>query len=250
MDTYVFLQFLMERRLKEMIRVGLIGDYDVKVKAHVAIPLALEMAANELGVQVEYEWIATPSLTQDFERKLGKYQALWTVPASPYASMQGALNGIRFARERQIPFLGTCGGFQHMLIEFARNAVGLHEAEHAEENPAASVLLVAPLTCSVSEKTYIFKLKPGTKVSAIYGTEEIAEQYGICNYGLNPGYASLLEQAGMRIAGVDGNGEIRIMELDGHPFFIGTLYQPERSAFKKITHPLMKSFLQTAACNK
>ncbi|WP_240647666.1 hypothetical protein [Paenibacillus nanensis] len=94
-----------------MIRVGLIGDYDVQVKAHVAIPLALEIAANDLGVQVEYEWIATPNLTKDFERKLGKYQALWTVPASPYASMQGALNGIRFARERQLPFLGTCGGF-------------------------------------------------------------------------------------------------------------------------------------------
>ncbi|WP_240647667.1 hypothetical protein [Paenibacillus nanensis] len=133
-----------------------------------------------------------------------------------------------------------------MLIEFARNAMGLHEAEHAEESPAASVLLVAPLTCSVSETTNMFKLTQGTKVSAIYGKEEIAEQYGICNYGLNSEYASLLEQAGMRIAGVDGNGEIRIMELDGHPFFIGTLYQPERSAFKKITHPLVKAFLHAA----
>lgn len=230
-----------------MICVGLIGDYNEQVKAHVAIPLALEMAANDLGVKVDFEWIATPALEQDFERKLANYDALWTVPASPYASMQGALNGIRFAREQQIPFLGTCGGFQHMLIEFARNAAGLHEADHAEENPAASIILVAPLTCSVSEKMHIFKLTPGAKVAAIYGIEEIAEQYGICNYGLNHEFAPLLEQSGMRIAGVDGDGEIRIMELTQHPFFVGTLYQPERSAFNKVVHPLIKAFLQAAA---
>ncbi|WP_029192825.1 CTP synthase C-terminal region-related (seleno)protein [Paenibacillus harenae] len=229
-----------------MIRVGLIGDYNREVKAHIAIPAALELAAGDLGHQVEFEWIATPSLEQDYERKLAEFHALWTVPASPYASMQGALNGIRFAREHQVPLLGTCGGFQHMIIEFARNELGLSEADHAEENPDASVLLVAPLTCSVSEKTHEFKLAPGSKVAQSYGKEEIAEQYGICNYGLNPEFAPLLEQAGMRVAGVDGNGETRIMELQGHPFFVGALFQPERSAFRQIVHPLIKSYLQAA----
>jgi CTP synthase (UTP-ammonia lyase) len=185
-------------------------------------------------------------LEQDFELKLANYQALWTVPASPYASMQGALNGIRFAREHQVPFLGTCDGFQHMIIEFARNMMGLYEADHAEENPAASLMLVAPLTCSVSEKTQTFRLTPGSKVATFYGKDEITEQYGICNYGLNPESAHLLEQAGMRIVGVDENGETRIMELNQHPFFVGTLFQPERSAFNKIVHPLIKAFLQAA----
>ncbi|GLX70516.1 CTP synthase C-terminal region-related (seleno)protein [Paenibacillus glycanilyticus] len=227
-----------------MIRIGLIGDYDPEVKAHVAIPLAIELAANELGLQTNVEWIATPSLDNDCERRLANYQALWTVPASPYASMQGAINGIRFARENRIPFLGTCGGFQHMIIEFARNVVGLSEAEHGEDNPSASVMLVAPLTCSVSEKTHTFRLHLSSKVAAIYGTDEVTEQYGICNYGLNPEFASLLEEAGLSIVGVDENGETRIMELNGHPFFIGTLFQPERSAFKQIVHPLIKAFLQ------
>jgi CTP synthase (UTP-ammonia lyase) len=229
-----------------MIRVGLIGDYDQEVKAHVAIPLSIQLAANDLGYQVEFDWIATPTLEQDFEQKLANYQALWTVPASPYACMQGALNGIRFAREHLVPFLGTCGGFQHMIIEFARNMMGLSEADHAEENPAASLMLVAPLTCSVSEKTHTFRLTPGSKVATFYGKDEITEQYGICNYGLNPEFAPLLEQAGMRIVGVDENGETRIMELNQHPFFVGTLFQPERSAFNKIVHPLIKSFLQAA----
>jgi CTP synthase (UTP-ammonia lyase) len=226
--------------------IGLIGDYNPEVVAHVAIPQAIQLAANDLGYQVEFEWISTLSLEQDFEQKLSKYQALWTVPASPYRSMQGALNGIRFAREQRIPFLGTCGGFQHMIIEFARNIMGLAEANHAEENPSASLLLVAPLTCSVSQQTHTFKLTPGSKVADIYGNHVVVEQYGICNYGLNPEFAPMLEQAGLRIAGVDTDGEVRIMELDQHPFFIGTLFQPERSALKNVVHPLIKAFLRKA----
>ncbi|WP_236013346.1 CTP synthase C-terminal region-related (seleno)protein [Paenibacillus glycanilyticus] len=215
-----------------------------EVVTHVAIPLAIQLASNDLGCQMEMEWIPTNSLENGFEQKLASFQGLWTVPASPYKSMQGALNGIRFAREHNVPFLGTCGGFQHMIIEFARNVLELSEADHAEENPTSSLMLVAPLTCSVSEKTHTFKLTPGSKTADIYGDVEIVEQYGICNYGLNHEFAPLLENAGMRIAGVDTDGETRIMELINHPFFIGTLFQPERSAFKNNVHPLIKAFLQ------
>jgi CTP synthase (UTP-ammonia lyase) len=87
------------------------------------------------------------------------------VPASPYRSMQGTLNGIWFARDHLIPLLGTCGDFQQMIIESARNVMGLTEADHAEENPSASLILVAPLTCSVSEKMHTFKLPPGSKAA-------------------------------------------------------------------------------------
>ncbi|MBP0723718.1 CTP synthase [Bacillus sp. RG28] len=229
-----------------MSKIGLIGDFDSEVVAHNAIPQAIKLASDDLGCHIEIEWIPTTSLENDYEQKLSKFQALWTVPASPYKSMQGALNGIRFAREQNVPFLGTCGGFQHMVIEFARNVLGLSDADHAEENPTSSLLLVAPLTCSVSEKTHNFKLAPNSKVADIYGSTEIVEQYGICNYGLNPEFAPLLEEAGMRIAGVDSEGETRIMELSNHPFFIGTLFQPERSALKNIVHPLIKAFLQNA----
>lgn len=229
-----------------MIKVGLIGDYDSEVVAHQAIPQALGLAADDLGVQVDYEWIPTPTLTQDAERKLAAYQAIWTVPASPYASMQGALNGIRYAREHRIPLLGTCGGFQHMVIEFARNVMGLADAEHAEENPEASLLLVTPLTCSVSQQVHNFKLTEGSRVREVYGTPETAEQYGICSYGPNSAYKPMLEQAGLRVAGVDEDGNVRIMELEGHPFFVGTLFQPERSALHSKIHPLIRAFLRQA----
>ncbi|RDW22386.1 hypothetical protein CWR48_01380 [Oceanobacillus arenosus] len=229
-----------------MSKIGLIGDFDPSVVAHIAIPQAIQLASNELGCQIEIEWIPTSSLEIDFEQKLTVFQALWSVPASPYKSMQGALNGIRFARKHKVPFLGTCGGFQHMIIEFARNVLELSEADHAEENPTSSLLLVAPLTCSVSEKTHTFTLTQGSKVAEIYENPKIVEQYGICNYGLNPEFAPLLEKAGMRVVGVDTDGEARIMELINHPFFIGTLFQPERSALKNIVHPLIRAFIQKA----
>ncbi|MDF2680346.1 MAG: hypothetical protein K0R47_1536 [Brevibacillus sp.] len=229
-----------------MYRIGLIGDYNPEVVAHVAVPQAIELAANDLGQQVEVEWIATPTLEHSFAEKLSRYHALWTVPASPYKSKDGALHGIRFARENRVPFLGTCGGFQHMVIEFARNVLRLSEADHAEDNPTASMLLVAPLTCTVSQQIHTFHLTAGTKVASIYGKLEISEQYGICNYGVNPAFAPLLTEAGLRIAGVDANGEVRLMEYEQHPFFVGTLFQPERSALQGIVHPLIREFVRQA----
>ena len=229
-----------------MVRIGLIGDFNPEVTAHVAIPQAIDLAANELAVKVNYEWLATPSLENNAEGKLQDFHALWLVPASPYVSMTGALNGIQFAREHNVPFLGTCGGFQHMVIEYARNVLGLSEADHAETNPDSSMVLVAPLTCTVSEQSHTFTLSPDSTVSKIYASNEIMEQYGICNYGLNQDFRSLVEQSGMKVAGVDTNDDVRIMELPGHRFFIGTLFQPERSALKKIVHPLIKAFVQSA----
>ncbi len=226
-----------------MIKIGLVGDYDPEVTAHVAIPQAIKLASNDL--EVGYEWIATPLLETSVKQQLKDFDAIWAVPATPYRSMQGALNGIQFAREHEIPFLGTCGGFQHMIIEYARNVLGLSEAEHAETNPYASMILVSPLTCSVSEQNHSYILTPNSRVAEFYGKNEVVEQYGICNYGLNPEFRSMFERSGMKITGVDTNGETRIMELSNHRFFVGTLFQPERSALRNLVHPLIHAFIQS-----
>lgn len=231
-----------------MLRIGLIGDYDSSVKAHIAIPRALALAASALGTSITPEWLPTPDLaTAALDAALAPYAALWSVPATPYASMEGALAAIRYARERSVPFLGTCGGFQHMLIEYARYALGIADADHAESNPEASTILVAPLVCSVSEQTNTFTLTPGSRIAAIYGAETITEQYGVCNYGLNAEFRPLFEGSGLHITGVDENGDARIVELDDHPFFLGTLFQPERSAFREVPHPLIEALLRAAS---
>ncbi len=228
------------------IRIGLIGDYNPEVKAHIAIPRAVALASSAKAIEAETSWLPTPLLESLAEDELSSYDALWCVPASPYASMDGALRGIRFAREHGYPFLGTCGGFQHAVIEYARNVLGLREADHAESNPAATMPIIAPLTCSLVGAQGSIRLLPNTRISAIYGNSETVEGYH-CNYGLNPDFRSLLEQSDMQITGVDDNGEARVIELDHHPFFIGTLFQPELSAFAEVAHPLIVAFLLAIA---
>jgi CTP synthase (UTP-ammonia lyase) len=159
--------------------------------------------------------------------------------------MQGALAAIRFARERPLPFLGTCGGFKHALIEYARNVLGWTEADHAESNPGAALPLVAPLSCSLVGVEGSVRLLPGSEACRIYGRPEALEGYH-CNFGLNGSYQHALQGGALRISGVDEQGAARVVELQGHPFFVATLFQPELSAFRDLPHPIVSAFVAAA----
>src|SRR5215471_4882355 len=131
-------------------RIALVGDPRPTVRAHAAIPKALGLAAADLGrSDVAWDWVPTESIPADPSELLAGYAAVWCVPGSPYANMEGALAAIRFARLQGRPFLGTCGGFQHAVIELARNVAGIVGADHQESNPGAGELVVTPLTCSL-----------------------------------------------------------------------------------------------------
>src|SRR6266850_6005772 len=110
-------------RMSNPIRIGLVGDFDANVPAHRAIPLALGMAAKAVDCIVKWEWIGTHEIHGS--ERLESLNGLWCVPASPYRNMQGALSAIKYARENKRPFLGTCGGFQHAVIEYARYVLGV-----------------------------------------------------------------------------------------------------------------------------
>jgi len=235
--------------MESPIRIGLIGDYNPEVKAHVAIPKALEFASSALDCQVEPVWLATRELAGVDEKHLALFEGLWCVPASPYESMDGALKGIRFAREHGVPFLGTCGGFQHTLIEYARDVLGILDAEHAESNPEAATRLIAPLSCSLAESTGTIDLKEGSRIRAIYGVSRTVDGYN-CSYGLNSEYRSMLENGALHITGTDTEGDVRVVELDGHPFFISTLFQPERRALRGEAHPLVNAYVQAVVAAK
>jgi CTP synthase (UTP-ammonia lyase) len=160
--------------------------------------------------------------------------------------MDGALRAIRYAREHNVPFLGTCGGSQHALIEYARNVLGLSEADHAETNAGAAVPLISRLSCALVEASGTIYLTPGSRVAAIHGAAETVEMYH-CSYGLNPRHESLLLDGRLRITGRDEHGEARVVELSNHPFFIATLYQPERWALRGALHPLIDAYVEAAA---
>jgi CTP synthase (UTP-ammonia lyase) len=223
-------------------RVGLIGDFDPQVVAHRAIPLALELAASDCAFSISADWMPTEYLRTAPEKVLEAFAGFWCVPGSPYRDMDGALRTIRFARETRCPFLGTCGGFQHAVIEYARSVLGLTNADHMESNPDAELPLITALACRLAATTGRLILQPGTKVAQICGTTEIEEIYN-CGFGFNRGCAQLFDNSAIRISGLDQDGEIRVIELFDHPFFVATQYQPERRALEGKRHPLVTAFV-------
>ncbi|MDP2371963.1 CTP synthase [Rhodoferax sp.] len=233
--------------MRKNITVGLIGDRDQSVPAHQAIPLALQLAADALHIEVGHEWVPTEQVTPIAGiSRISQFDGLWCVPGSPYRSMDGALLSIRHARERAIPFLGTCGGFQHAIVEYARNVLGWADAEHAETAPGAARVVISALECALVETTSSVRLFPGTRIASAYGVNETREGYR-CRYGLNPEFQAALVAGPLRAAADDETGEVRAVELDDHPFFVATLFQPERAALEGQSAPLIVSFVSACA---
>lgn len=228
--------------MKKGCRVALIGDYNEAVMAHRAIPEALRMSAEELGVKVEAEWLHTSTLV-DVEKQLAGFDGIWCVPASPYANTEGALAAIRYAREKQVPFLGSCGGFQHAVIEYARNVLGMTAADHGETNPSGETLVIASLSCSLVEESEAIALADEGILREAYGTSRMTEQYR-CSYGVNPEFQQKLFAGALKPTAWGASGEVRGCELEGHLFFVGTLFQSERRALRGEAPPLAVAFVE------
>jgi CTP synthase (UTP-ammonia lyase) len=225
----------------DAVSIALIGDYDPQVTAHQAIPVALGLVAEHFGQTLQLEWLATDQIHAD--TPLQHFDGFWCVPASPYKSEAGALRAIRFAREQQRPFLGTCGGFQHAVLEYSRNVMGWADAEHGETSPESARALLTPLTCSLVEAVDGIHLRPGSLIANAYETSDIHEGYR-CRYGVNPQFERELLSNRLQAVGHDRSGDLRAIELKGHPFFVATLFQPERAALKGQMPPLVRAFVE------
>ena len=229
------------------IRIALIGDYDPQVTAHQAIPVALGMLAEQTGRDVQFQWLPTESIHVD--TPLQDFDGFWCVPASPYKSEAGALRAIRFAREQQRPFLGTCGGFQHAVLEFSRNVLGWADAEHGETSPDSQRAVLTPLSCSLVEAVDSIHLVAGSLIAKAYETSEIREGYR-CRFGVNPQFERALLTHQLHAVGHDSAGDLRAIELSNHVFFVATLFQPERAALKGLVPPLVRAFVEACAEQK
>lgn len=222
--------------------IALLGEYTPAFPPHAYTNAAIEHSRALLNEDIDAAWISTENINQQlFE----DFSGVWIAPGSPYRNLEKTLWAIRHARENKIPCFGTCGGFQHIVIEYARNVLGFEDAQHAEYDPYASRLFISQLACSLAGRQMQLNFAPGSQVAGIYGEISVKEHY-YCNFGINPDCVHELQQGPLRISGSDAEGEIRVIELPGHPFFIGTLFVPQARSTPETPHPLVTAFLAAA----
>lgn len=235
------------------VKVGIVGDFDRGKHSHWATEAALFHAAARAGVAVEPRWIATPSLASaESVQLLADFHGIWGAPGSPYASMAGILNAIEYARERDVPYLGTCAGFQYALVEFARHVLGVHDADSAENQSGSSNIVITPVYCETPGAEPgkprlagpgVARPTPGTLLEALCGSGELAEEY-FCSFETNAEFVPKWEAAGLRVAARGADEELRALELRDHRFFIATLFQPQLSSSFERPHPIIAGFLK------
>lgn len=228
------------------IRIAVIGEFNKEFLPHITLNQSLNDLSHHMNITIEYDWIETTELVANPKYVLSLYDGIWSAPGSPFKSLEGALNAIKFARENNVPHLGTCAGFQHSIIEIARDMLGFSDAQHEEySSESPSHLFISKLTCSLSGKTMKVRVKKGTKAYNCYKKSTIEENY-YCNFGINPQVLDKLKHPNLIFSGVDQDGEIRIIELKDQDYFVATLFVPQSRSTLNEPHPLIQGFISTA----
>lgn len=124
--------------------------------------------------------------------------------------------------------------------------MGIKDAEHEESAPGAPTLFISKLVCSLVGKTQEIKIAQDSIAHRAYGKQEVMEQF-FCNYGLNPAFRNVVNKGKLSITGVDPEGEVRIVELSDHPFYVATLFLPQVASKPENPHPLILTYLKAAA---
>ena len=247
------------RRVSDAVRIAILGDFNPQLRSHHATNDALQHAARKLDMSVESEWLSTPSLTKpDSEKTLETFDGIWASPGSPYKSFDGMLKGIEFARRRDWPYLGTCGGFQYAFIELARNLLDIKDADSAENKSGSKNIVIYPVACAVPDAKQSkpklsgtipeIRLRPGSYLQSFYGKQQetVSEEF-FCNFEINPEFEWMTMEAGLPVVARGPQGEIRAIESPTHRFYLATLFQPQLSSTEKNPHPIVLAFVQAAA---
>ncbi|WP_189299221.1 CTP synthase C-terminal region-related (seleno)protein [Streptomyces cinerochromogenes] len=222
--------------------LALVGDRSPHVVSHTRVPVLLDALAARDRLVLDAYWISSEDAAA--EGAVRGFDAVWVLPGSPYRSEAGVLAAVRTAREEGIPFLGTCGGFQHALLEYARNVCGLTRVAHAENDPDAEDPLIEPLACSLVGHEAAVAVEPDSLAASVIGSARTVERY-FCAYGPTR-HLDTLRAHGLRFSGHDEDGRVRMAELPGHPFFLASLFQPELAGDGSRPHPMIRALARAA----
>ncbi|CAM1366636.1 CTP synthase [Tenacibaculum litoreum] len=240
------------------VEIGLVGKY---VELHDSYKSITEAfihagAAATNKTKVNVRWIHSEELTpENAAKQLEGLNGVLVAPGFGDRGIEGKIAAVQYVRENNIPFLGICLGMQMAVIEFARNVLGLKEANSTEMNPdvAHPVINLMEEQKDVTEKggtmrlgAWDCQLTHDSKVFQAYKEELISERHRH-RYEYNNDYKEQLENAGMKTAGVNPKtGLVEIVEIDSHPWFVGVQYHPEYKSTVLNPHPLFVSFIKAA----
>lgn len=227
------------------IRIALVGDFNEKMHTHIALNESIDHCRSQLPFELDTEWVSSMK-SYDLVSSLSNFHGVWIAPGSPYLNDDGVYEVIKRSRIARIPVVGSCGGFQYMIIEYARNVLNLKNAGHEESDPGANHI-ISKLSCSLKGKEEEVFIRDKTSwLYDVLKTERFVGRY-YCNYGINCIYRDQLDQYPMAFTAFSATGEVRAFELKEHPFFKGTLFQPPLDSSQHHPNPLLLSFFKFCA---
>jgi len=245
-------------RLFEKVTIALVGKYTNLQDSYISVKKALEHAGLACGLKVAIKWVEASDLEHPVVRQnMLKYHAAWQDVCAADAILvpggfgergtEGKIIACQWAREHRIPYLGICLGLQVAVIEYARNVLTMkaHSAEFDSNTPNPVVIYMPEVskekmggTMRLGARKTVFQ--PGSEESAIrrlYGSKLEIDERHRHRYEVNPEYVEQLEKAGLQFVGKDETGQrMEVLEIAGHPYFVGTQYHPEY-----LTRPLRPS---------
>lgn len=250
-------EFLTKLRYpKTKVTIGLIGKYVELQDAYKSILESLIHAGAMNECKVEVRNIHSEYLTpENAAEKLQNLDAVLVAPGFGSRGIEGKIDAIRYAREENIPFFGICLGMQMAAVEFARNVLGHGDAHSTEMHAETShpVIHLMDEQKDIRHKggtmrlgSYACELETNSKMAGIYGKTSITERHRH-RYEFNNDYLEAFEKSGMIPVGKNpDSGLVEVIELTGHPFFIGTQFHPEYKSTVENPHPLFVAFVKAA----
>jgi CTP synthase len=241
---------------KKEVRIGLIGKYVELKDSYKSIAEAFIHAGVVNECKVKLDWIHSETLTEEnIGEKLKDLKGILVAPGFGSRGIEGKILAIKYAREKNVPFLGICLGMQCAVIEYARHVLNLKDAHSREMNPATSSPVIDMMEAqkdishmggTMRLGSYPCRLEEGTLVQKIYDKENINERHRH-RYEFNNEYRKQFTEAGMVLSGINPNaGLVEIVELPGHPFFVGVQFHPEYKSTVEKPHPLFTHFVKVA----
>jgi CTP synthase len=243
-------------RAERTVRVGIVGKYVTLADSYLSVVEAVKHGALHHDAQVEFVWIASDDLTEPGNgHQLQDLDGILVPGGFGVRGIEGKVAAIRHARESGTPFLGLCLGLQCAVIEFARNACELEDANSSEFEPTTPhpVIDLMADQRDVTNKggtmrlgLWACKLEPGTKAHAAYGESVVLERHRH-RYEVNNRYRKQMEAKGMRFSGNTVDGKlVEIIELADHPWFVASQFHPEFKSRPTRPHPLFRDFIGAA----